>query len=145
MHLEELMGPDYCGSCNGLQISDASGNPICCNSCAAVFAAHEHAGVPAPNMEDIEQCRLENWPELIKNHANEGCRITGFFNVNKVSGNFHFAPGKSFDVQGRHLHDIRFLDGINLDFSHHINYLAFGERHENIQNPLDNVTSVEGI
>lgn len=138
IHLEDIKGPDYCGSCGDMKLADPSGKPICCNSCSSVFAAHEHLGKPAPNMEDIEQCRLENWPDLIKNHANEGCRITGKFNVNKVSGNFHFAAGKSFDIRGNHIHDVRFLDGLHLDFAHKIHHLSFGQRHAQLKNPLDN-------
>jgi hypothetical protein len=67
--------------------------------------------------------------------------MVGKFSVNKVSGNFHFAPGKSFDAMGYHLHDIRFLDGMHLDFSHKINFLSFGEHHEQIKNPLDGIVS----
>ncbi len=133
------MGPDYCGSCHGLKIEDQSGKSICCNSCSAVFAAHEHMGVEPPRIEDIEQCRLENWPDLIKNHSQEGCRMNGNFKVNKVTGNFHFAAGHSLDIKGQHLHDIRFLDGLHLDFGHHIHQLSFGDRHAHIKNPLDDV------
>jgi hypothetical protein len=93
-------------------------------------------------MEDVEQCRLENWPDLIKNHANEGCRVAGSLRVNKVSGNFHFAPGKSFDIKGHHLHDIRLLEGLKLDFTHEIHSLSFGARHAHLKNPLDN-TKIE--
>lgn len=30
----------------------------------------------------------------------------GFLEVNKVAGNFHFAPGKSFQQSGVHVHDL---------------------------------------
>jgi hypothetical protein len=33
---------------------------------------------------------------------NEGCDVYGYLEVNKVAGNFHFAPGKSFQQQ--HVH-----------------------------------------
>lgn len=141
-HLEDVKGKDYCGDCHGLSVMDQNGKPVCCNSCSAVFAAHEHLGVPPPLMEDVEQCRLENWPDLIKNHANEGCRMAGLLRTSKVNGNFHFAAGKSFDMKGHHLHDIRFLDGLHLDFAHEIHHLSFGERHSHLQNPLDH-TSIE--
>lgn len=138
IHLEDIKGPGYCGSCQGLKIQDQSGKLVCCNSCSSVFAAHEHMGVEPPKMEDIEQCRLENWPILIKEHASEGCRMSGSLEVNKVSGNFHFAAGKSFDIKGHHLHDIRFLEGMNISFDHKIHSLSFGTRHGNMKNPLDN-------
>lgn len=130
---------NYCGKCYDASAKGADGKPICCNSCSAVFAAYEHKNLSPPAMDKIEQCIDENWPEKIKNHADEGCRVSGHFQVNKVTGNFHFAPGKSFDAYNYHLHDIRFLDGLHLDFSHHIHFLSFGERHEQIVNPLDNM------
>lgn len=136
-HIEDIKGADYCGSCHGLNILDNTGKPVCCNSCSSVFAAHEHLGVPPPPMEDIEQCRLENWPDLIKNHADEGCRISGTLNTNKVNGNFHFAPGKSLNIKGEHLHDVRMLDGLTLDFAHQIHSLSFGRLHSHLKNPLD--------
>lgn len=117
---------------------DQAGKPVCCNSCSSVFAAHEHMGVPPPKMEDIEQCQLENWLDLIKNHASEGCRVSGILKASKVSGSFHFAAGKSFDIRGHHIHDVRLLDHLDLDFAHEIHYLSFGERHSHLKNPLDN-------
>lgn len=30
----------------------------------------------------------------------------GFLEVNKVAGNFHFSPGKSFQQSGEHVHDL---------------------------------------
>jgi len=32
--------------------------------------------------------------------------VYGFLEVNKVAGNFHFAPGKSFQQSGVHVHDL---------------------------------------
>jgi len=117
------------------------GKPVCCNSCSAVFAAYEHRSLQQPEMDAIEQCREENWPQKIKESSTEGCKVAGWFKVNKVSGNFHFAPGRSFDAMNYHLHDMRFLEGLHLDFSHKVNYLSFGEHHHKITNPLDNYSS----
>lgn len=39
------------------------------------------------------------WPLLILG-------IIGFLQVNKVAGNFHFAPGKSFQQAHMHVHDL---------------------------------------
>lgn len=98
-------------------------------------------GVSPPPLEEIEQCRMENWPDLIKNHSREGCRMKGTFKVNRLGGNFHFALGKSFDVRGNHIHDVRFLQGLeNLDFSHHIHELSFGLQQGSMKNPLDNTS-----
>lgn len=60
--------------------------------------------------------------------------------MNKVAGNFHIAPGKSFQ-QGRvHMHDlIPFGDHRNFNMSHTINKLSFGHDYPGSQNPLDGV------
>ena len=44
----------------------------------------------------------ENLTEL-----NEGCRVHGHLEVNKVSGNFHIAPGQSYQEHHVHVHSIR--------------------------------------
>jgi hypothetical protein len=132
---------DYCGSCYAADAVGTDGKPICCNSCSAVFAAYEHKNLAAPSMDSIKQCVEEEWPTKIRNHAGEGCRVTGSFQVSKVAGNFHFAPGHSYDAYGYHLHDVRFLEGLHLDFSHKIHHLSFGERHPELKNPLDGTSN----
>lgn len=42
------------------------------------------------------QCQREGFVERVKEEHGEGCNIHGSLEVNKVAGNFHFAPGKSF-------------------------------------------------
>jgi len=37
--------------------------------------------------------------------SHEGCNLAGSFEVNKVSGNFHIAPGRSFARNNMHIHD----------------------------------------
>ena len=37
--------------------------------------------------------------------SHEGCNLAGSFEVNKVSGNFHIAPGRSFAKNNMHVHD----------------------------------------
>lgn len=43
----------------------------------------------------------------MKAQQNEGCEVYGYLEVNKVAGNFHFAPGKSFQQQ--HVHGMQSL------------------------------------
>lgn len=64
----------------------------------------------------------------------------GHFSVNKVSGNFHFAPGHSFQHQHMHVHDMQSIAGQiqDLDFKHTIHKLTFGEEYEGVYNPLNN-------
>jgi hypothetical protein len=40
--------------------------------------------------------------------SHEGCNLAGLVRVNKVAGNFHIAPGRSFAINGMHVHDTVF-------------------------------------
>lgn len=53
------------------------------------------------------QCKREGFLQRIKDEEGEGCNIYGFLDVNKVGGNFHFAPGKSFQQSNVHVHDVQ--------------------------------------
>ena len=100
----------------------------------------------------------------------EGCHLYGKLLVNKVAGNFHIAPGKSFQQvhvpqmragspcadpyqfmytlhsvvllsQGNmHVHDLVPFPTKDFDFSHTIHKLTFGEGYPGMKNPLDGVT-----
>jgi hypothetical protein len=52
------------------------------------------------------QCKREGYVQRLKDEKGEGCTIHGFVNVNKVAGNFHFAPGKSLDQSFNFLQDL---------------------------------------
>jgi len=69
--------------------------------------------------------------------------VAGSVRVNKVAGNFHLAPGKSFQQNHLHIHDLKpFLsDSITHVFSHKIHHLSFGPKVEGVINPLDDVGS----
>jgi endoplasmic reticulum-Golgi intermediate compartment protein 3 len=78
--------------------------------------------------QNIEQCEREHYSEHLKEQRQEGCRIEGAIRVNKVIGNFHFAPGKSFSNGNLHMHDLDVYlsnDGQHT-FSHKIHHLRFG-------------------
>jgi hypothetical protein len=58
----------------------------------------------------------------------------------QVAGNFHIAPGKSFQQSHMHVHDLelfKFAQGFNL--SHRIDKLSFGQEYPGLVNPLDGV------
>ena len=60
--------------------------------------------------------------------------------MKKVEGNFHVAPGKSFQSDHMHIHDLEPLDFADrFDLSHKINKLSFGEPFPCQVNPLDGV------
>jgi len=69
----------------------------------------------------------EGWTEKVKSQSQEGCNISGRVRVNKVIGNFHFSPGKSFQTNAMHVHDLvpYLKDSNHHDFGHLIHYFAF--------------------
>lgn len=85
--------------------------------------------------------------DKMKEQADQGCRMHGQITVNKVAGNFHIAPGRSFQNGNMHVHDIQSYLQHGLDFSHHIKHLSFGEKVPNVHNPLDDqrVDGAEGL
>ncbi|XP_075022254.1 endoplasmic reticulum-Golgi intermediate compartment protein 3 isoform X3 [Calonectris borealis] len=87
-----------CESCYGAESEDIR----CCNSCDDVREAYRRRGWAFKNPDTIEQCKREGFSQKMQEQKNEGCQVYGFLEVNKVAGNFHFAPGKSF--QQSHVH-----------------------------------------
>ncbi|KAG6521299.1 endoplasmic reticulum-Golgi intermediate compartment protein 3-like [Zingiber officinale] len=129
----------YCGSCYGAETSDED----CCNSCEEVREAYRKKGWGLSDPDMIDQCNREGLVQRIKDEAGEGCNIYGFLEVNKVAGNFHLAPGKSFRQSNAHVLDLLpyHIDSFNI--SHKINRLTFGEYLPGIINPLDGVRWVQ--
>jgi len=70
----------------------------------------------------------EHYAEKLDAQRKEGCRVEGSIRVNKVVGNFHFAPGKSFSNGNIHVHDLEnyFKDEGTHSFTHKIHHLRFG-------------------
>lgn len=52
------------------------------------------------------QCVEEHWSDKIAAQNSEGCNVAGRVRVNKVVGNFHMSPGKSFQSNSMHVHDL---------------------------------------
>lgn len=63
---------------------------------------HEEQNILTTLGQYFLQCTREGWKDKLETQRNEGCLVTGHLEVNKVAGNFHFAPGKSF--QQHHVH-----------------------------------------
>jgi len=62
----------------------------------------------------------------------------------QVAGNFHFAPGKSFQSAHNHVHDLQpFKQGV-FNVSHEIHRISFGKEFPGIINPLDGVVKTVG-
>ncbi|XP_025092311.1 endoplasmic reticulum-Golgi intermediate compartment protein 3-like isoform X3 [Pomacea canaliculata] len=103
----EKLDPDRCESCYGAETDDKR----CCNNCEDVREAYRKRGWAFNNPESIEQCKREGWSESMQAQKNEGCQAFGYLEVNKVAGNFHFAPGKSFQQHHVHVHDLQAFGG----------------------------------
>jgi len=129
----------YCGSCFGAESSDDE----CCNSCEEVREAYRKKGWAMTNTDLIDQCHREGFIERVKEEAGEGCNIYGKLEVNKVAGNFHFAPGKSFQQSAMHLLDLMGFMTDSFNVSHTINELSFGAHFPGAVNPLDKITSIQ--
>eukprot|EP00697_Spironema_sp_BW2_P000320 gnl/Spiro4/10412_TR5565_c0_g1_i1.p1 gnl/Spiro4/10412_TR5565_c0_g1~~gnl/Spiro4/10412_TR5565_c0_g1_i1.p1 ORF type:complete len:420 (+),score=94.86 gnl/Spiro4/10412_TR5565_c0_g1_i1:30-1262(+) len=133
---QDYLKPGYCGSCYGAEEKPGD----CCNTCDDVrraFAGRESLR----NAEHTEQCVRDAFLKklLSKAGANEGCELSGSLHVNKVSGNFHFAPGKSYEQDQMHIHEFIALDTLHFNVSHKFNHLSFGKPYPNMVNPLDGV------
>jgi len=122
--MSNVKEPDFCGSCYG-GLEPESG---CCNTCEEVRAAYVNRGWSFSNPDAIEQCKDEGWSDKLKEQSNEGCNISGRIRVNKVIGNIHLSPGRSFQTNSRNIYElVPYLrdDGNRHDFSHTIHQFAF--------------------
>ncbi|XP_074656982.1 endoplasmic reticulum-Golgi intermediate compartment protein 3-like [Tubulanus polymorphus] len=131
--LEKPLDPNRCESCYGAENAVMK----CCNTCADVREAYRKKGWAFTSPESIIQCSREGYAEKIQLEKKEGCRLYGYLLVNKVAGNFHFAPGKSFQQSHVHVHDLQSLAGVKFNMSHTIYKLSFGEEYPGLVNPLE--------
>ena len=130
LHADEAyhLAPDYCGGCYGAQAPPTSTKKGCCQTCEDVRDAYASIGWAFDRGQGVEQCEREHYAEHLDAVRDEGCNIAGDLKVNKVIGNFHFAPGKSVTSVQMHVHDLN--QYMNTDtkhtFSHFIHHLSFG-------------------
>lgn len=131
------LDPSYCGECYGAPPPAGASKPGCCNTCAEVRDAYASVSWSFGRGEGVAQCDREHYAEHLDAQRREGCRLEGSIRVNKVIGNFHIAPGKSFSNGNMHVHD---LDNYLMDaqggeggkgavthtFTHRIHHLRFG-------------------
>lgn len=129
-HADEAphMDPNYCGQCYGAPAPPNAIKTDCCNTCAEVRDAYAAISWSFGRGENVEQCEREHYADFLDEQRREGCRIEGGIRVNKVVGNFHFAPGKSFSNGQQHVHDLEnyFASSEQHTFTHEIHHLRFG-------------------
>jgi len=127
------LDPNRCETCYGAE----SPGKECCNTCEEVREAYRRKGWALSEVDNIKQCVREGWKDKLNAQKNEGCQVTGYLEVNKVAGNFHFAPGKSFQQHHVHVHDLQPFGGTQFNLTHHIRHLSFGHEYPGIKHPLD--------
>lgn len=124
------LDPNYCGPCYGAPSPPNAQKPGCCNTCAEVREAYAQASWAFGKGEGVEQCLREHYAERLDEQRLEGCRIEGGLRVNKVVGNFHLAPGRSFSNGNMHVHDLKnYWEAPTPNthsFTHIIHHLRFG-------------------
>ncbi|ODV81617.1 DUF1692-domain-containing protein [Suhomyces tanzawaensis NRRL Y-17324] len=145
-------GSDYCGSCYGALPQDNNEN--CCNDCETVKLAYAEKLWGFYDGSNIEQCEREGYVTRLNERiaANEGCRVRGSTQISRVSGTLDFAPGASFTLRGKHVHDLSLYDKFEdkFNFDHTINHLSFGNdpiSRDLVQSthPLDSYHVVDGL
>jgi len=125
--LNEQRSSDYCGSCYGGLATKDHG---CCNTCDEVRQAYINRGWSFSSPESISQCVEEGWADKLREQSHEGCNISGRLRVNKVAGNIHLSPGRSFQASNNY-HNVYELvpylkeEGVRHDFSHSVHQLKF--------------------
>lgn len=124
------LDPSYCGNCYGAPAPQTARKPGCCQTCEEVREAYAGVSWAFGRGENVEQCEREHYSEKLDQEREQGCRIEGEFRVNKVIGNFHIAPGRSFSNGQMHVHDLNnYLESPiegGHTFTHEIHSLRFG-------------------
>uniref|UniRef100_A0A8C4QQ39 Endoplasmic reticulum-Golgi intermediate compartment protein n=1 Tax=Eptatretus burgeri TaxID=7764 RepID=A0A8C4QQ39_EPTBU len=138
VEVQPTLDPNRCESCYGAEMEETQ----CCNTCQAVHDAYRQRRWALRDLETVAQCQREGFVMTINEQKTWGCRITGHLLVNKVSGNFHFAPGKSHDRSHIHVHDVNTFGITKFNTSHRIYHLSFGSSFPGAVFPLDNTTTV---
>lgn len=129
-----------CGSCYGAESDETP----CCNTCEEVKAAYRRKGW-TPDARAIQQCVSEvlTAEMLAQRDSSEGCNLAGYVTVNRVAGNFHIAPGRSSQIGSYvHTHNVDFL-ARNINVTHTIHRLSFGDAYPGVVNPLDRHVEVD--
>jgi len=127
----------FCGSCYGAETLDIQ----CCNTCDDVMQAYKGKNWDF-NPSNIVQCNNQSYENMYE----KGCNIYGKLLVNRVSGNFHMAPGMSFSFNNMHVHDVNPLSSTLFNTTHLIRHLSFGQKLESFSitggNPLDSTLTI---
>ncbi|PVU87225.1 hypothetical protein BB561_006421 [Smittium simulii] len=132
-HANGALIKNYCGSCHGGILHDSE----CCNTCEDVHKAYQNRGWAFTSPQDIEQCVRDKYVEKMLSQENEGCRIVGSIEINKVAGNFHIMAGETIKKNDMHAHIVHGYFPSKYNFDHTIHSLSYGDTFVGQNNPLD--------
>lgn len=128
------LGANYCGNCYGARDQGKNNDDtprdqwVCCQTCDDVRQAYFEKNWAFFDGKDIEQCEREGYVQKIADQLQEGCRVSGSAQLNRIDGNLHFAAGPGFQNIRGHFHDDSlYIQHPNLNFNHIINHLSFGK------------------
>jgi len=123
--LKEKLPDDYCGPCYGASENEGQ----CCQTCDNVVEAYTKKKWKTDMLKfTAEQCIREgrDHQDAKKLIRNQGCLLSGYMMLNRVSGNFHIAMGEGIERDGRHIQTFNPEDAPNFNASHIIHELSFG-------------------
>lgn len=137
--LKQKLPENYCGPCYGAHEKENQ----CCQTCDEVIEAYKTKKWKTELLQyTAEQCVREGRDKMEpkKMAKGQGCNLSGYMTVNRVSGNFHVAMGEGVERDGRHIHTYNPEDAENFNASHIIHSMSFGP--ENGNEPLNGATKI---
>eukprot|EP01095_Lingulamoeba_sp_RSL-Kostka_P002115 TRINITY_DN1300_c0_g2_i1.p1 TRINITY_DN1300_c0_g2~~TRINITY_DN1300_c0_g2_i1.p1 ORF type:complete len:393 (+),score=109.92 TRINITY_DN1300_c0_g2_i1:46-1224(+) len=127
-----------CASCYGAE----SDLVQCCETCDSVREAYRQKGWAFTSSNAVAQCVNEGFEKKMEFQKDEGCELYGYLNVQKVAGNFHIAPGVSYQSHHMHVHDTDSINFGTFNLTHSIKKLSFGYQFPGVVQPLDGVKKI---
>jgi hypothetical protein len=109
--LKEALPGAFCGPCYGAQ--DKEGQ--CCQTCDDVLMTYTKKRWKTELLKyTAEQCMREgrDKAEPKKMTKGQGCNLSGYMMVHRVSGNFHIAVGEGIERDGWHIQGLNEMVGI---------------------------------
>ncbi|XP_067121839.1 endoplasmic reticulum-Golgi intermediate compartment protein 3 isoform X2 [Centruroides vittatus] len=137
--IKPTLDPNRCESCYGAEREEKK----CCNTCEEVREAYRLKGWAFSDADNVIQCKREGWTDQLKSIDKEGCQIFGYLEVNRVAGNFHIAPGRTFSQHHVHVHDLQPFSSRQFNLTHRIRHLSFGRNIPGKTDPLDGTSQTD--
>ncbi|RNF07332.1 ERGIC and golgi family 3 [Trypanosoma rangeli] len=144
--LTKALDPDgaekeNCPSCYGAEPEPGA----CCHTCDDVRRAYaQRKWVFNEDDISVAQCAEERLRKASLAKSQEGCNLFAKYKVTRVTGNIHFVPGRMFSVLGQHLHDLGGKLARELNLSHIVHSLEFGEQFPGQMNPMEGLVNTRG-